>query len=114
MRDANSIGTLPFPVRRALRKLGADLRDARRRRRIPTALLAERARISRSTLRKAELGEATVSMGTYATLLFLLGMLDRLADLADASHDRVGLSLEEERLPKRIRTRRPPVAEHEP
>lgn len=31
----------PLPVQRALRMLGSDIRDARRRRRIPTALLAE-------------------------------------------------------------------------
>jgi hypothetical protein len=32
-----------------------------------------------------------------------LGMGDRLSDLADVRHDAVGLELEEERLPKRIR-----------
>jgi hypothetical protein len=31
-------------------------------------------------------------------------MVDRLAELADVRHDRLGLDLEEERLPKRIRT----------
>ena len=31
----------PIPVRRALRKLGQDIRDARRRRRIPSAYFAE-------------------------------------------------------------------------
>ncbi len=34
------------------------------------------------------------------------GMADRLADLVDPSADRVGLTLEEERLPQRIRTAR--------
>jgi hypothetical protein len=42
-------------------------------------------------------------MGTYATVLYVLGMLDRLAVVAALTHDEVGLSLEEERLPKRIR-----------
>jgi hypothetical protein len=32
-------------------------------------------------------------------------MTDRLADLVDATNDLVGLRLEEENLPKRIRTR---------
>ena len=94
---------LPLPVRRALSKLGADIRDARRRRRIPTAVMAERAMIVRATLQKAEKGDPGVSMGTYATLLFVLGLTDRLADLADARYDATGLALEEERLPKRIR-----------
>jgi len=33
-------------------------------------------------------------------------MVDRLADLADPKNDPVGLQLEEENLPKRIRTKR--------
>ncbi len=96
-----------MPVERALRKLGGDLRDARRRRRIPTALMAQRAGISRSTLNKTEKGDAGVSLGVYATVLFVLGMTDRIADLADPRNDEVGLSLDEERLPQRIRFRRP-------
>jgi hypothetical protein len=36
-------------------------------------------------------------------LLFVLGMVDRLADLADPRNDAVGLQLEEEHLPERIR-----------
>jgi len=35
--------------------------------------------------------------------LDVLGMLDRLQDIADGRHDLTGLMLEEERLPKRIR-----------
>jgi transcriptional regulator with XRE-family HTH domain len=98
-----STGTWPIPVRRALRKLGHNLRDARRRRRIPVAVMAERASISRVTLNKAEKGAPSVSMGTYASLLFVLGMTERLADLADPKNDPVGLELEEEQLPQRIR-----------
>jgi len=93
----------PIPVARAIRKLGHDIRDARRRRRIPAAILAERASISRTTLHKVEQGDPGVSLGIYATVLFALGMIDRLADVADPIHDAVGLELEEEHLPKRIR-----------
>ena len=93
----------PVPVTRVLRKLGHDLRDARRRRRIQAAILAERASISRTTLSKVEKGDPGVSLGNYATVLFSLGMADRLADLADPKNDAVGLELEEEHLPKRIR-----------
>ena len=96
----------PIPARRALRKLGHDIRDARRRRRIPVAIMADRASISRMTLNKIERGEPGVAMGTYATVLFVLGMVDRLADLADPRHDSVGLSLEDEHLPQRVRRSR--------
>ena len=98
-----STSAIPIPIRRALRKLGADIRDARLRRRIPTTVMAERASISRTTLSKVEKGQPGVSMGSYATVLFVLGMAERLSLLADVKSDTVGLELEEERLPKRIR-----------
>jgi len=98
---------IPLPVQRALAKLGDDIRTARLRRRIPTTLMAERTMITRTTLSKVEKGDAGVSLGIYATVLFLLGMTSRLADLADVKSDAVGLQLDEERLPKRItRTRK--------
>ena len=52
-----------------------------------------------------------VSLGIYARVLFVLGMVDRLADLADPKQDTVGLELEEEHLPERIRLprRQPPT-----
>lgn len=102
-RKHHPVSGSPIPVRRALRKLGHDIRDARRRRRIPVAIMAERASISRMTLNKVEKGEPGVAMGTYATVLFVLGMADRLADLGDPKNDAVGLALEEEQLPQRIR-----------
>ncbi len=99
---------LPIPVARTLRKLGQDIRDARRRRRIPVAILAERASVSLMTLNRVEKGHAKVSVGAYATVLFALGMAERLADVADPRHDSVGQQLEEEHLPQRIRLPRRP------
>jgi len=103
IRNSRRASNLPIPVVRSLRKLGHDIRDARRRRRIPVAILAERASISRMTLHKVEKGDPGVSMGGYATVLFSLGMQDRLADIADPRHDAIGLELEDENLPQRIR-----------
>ena len=96
-------GTLPLPVRRILKKLGSDIRDARLRRRIRASTMAERALISRTTLHKIERGDAGVSMGMYATVLFVLGMHDGISELADRSRDGIGLDLLEERLPQRVR-----------
>jgi transcriptional regulator with XRE-family HTH domain len=102
--------TIPVPVLRALRKLGQDIRDARRRRRIPVAILAERASISRSTLSRIEKGDPNASLGNYATVFFVLGMVERLAEVADPKHDAVGREIEEEHLPERIRfSRRKPA-----
>jgi hypothetical protein len=103
MRKKKLSGMFPIPVARALRKLGHDLRDARRRRRIPAEIAAERASISRTTLGKIEKGEPGVAIGSYAIVLFVLGLTERLGELADPRNDAVGLQLEEEHLPQRIR-----------
>ena len=94
---------LPIPAKRVMHKVGSDIRDARLRRRLPMVLIAERAGISRITLRKIENGETSVSLGSFVSVLFALGMIDRLQEIADASHDHVGRQLEEEQLPQRIR-----------
>lgn len=96
--------TLPIPVKRALNNLGRNIKDARRRRRISTQMMAERALISRTTLNKIEKGDPTVAMESYATVLFMLGLLDKINELADPKFDSIGQALEDELLPKRIRT----------
>lgn len=108
MPGSHAHTTLPIPVRRALGKLGEDISEARRRRRIPASLLAQRCSISRTTLHKVEKGEPGVSIGIYAAVLFSLGLHKRLADLADPATDQVGRDLEAERLPKRVRLPRKP------
>jgi len=100
MKTATS---LPIPVIRALRKLGQDINDARRRRRVTVKLMAERADLSRATIGKIEKGDPATSMGGYAAVLFVLGMEKRLGDLADGFCDLVGRRLEDEKLPQRIR-----------
>jgi len=94
---------LPIPVVRALRKLGKDVADARKRRRIPVKLMAERAGVSPRTLAKIEEGDGGVAVSSYVSLIFALGMVERIEDLMDARQDITGLELEEEQLPKRIR-----------
>ena len=99
---SRALPAIPLGAEKAIKKLGADIKDARRRRRIPTAIMAQRAMISRGTLLRVENGSPEVSMGIYATVLFILGLEKRIADLADIRSDDVGLDLEEERLPQRI------------
>ena len=94
---------LPLPTLNALQKLGQDMCYARRRRRITMALMAERARISIDTLKQIERGNPATSIGGYASVLFSLGMTDRLRDIADIKYDLTGQRLDEERLPKRVR-----------
>jgi len=97
---------LPPKVRRALAKLGTDLAIARRKRRVSAQSMAERLGVAKSTWRRVEKGDPSVSMGVYAMALFVLGFDRALAELVDASRDDQGLMLDAERLPKRIRAKR--------
>jgi transcriptional regulator with XRE-family HTH domain len=64
---------------RLLEQLGERLRLARKRRKLTTGQVAERAGISRSTLYHLEMGEANSSMGTLLQVLMALRLEDDLA-----------------------------------
>jgi transcriptional regulator with XRE-family HTH domain len=87
----------------ALARFGAGLRNLRLRRRMPMGYAADLARISRSTLHKLERGDPGVSLGIYAGVLETYGRLEWLVSLTEARWDRVGLALDETRLPQRVR-----------
>ena len=65
-----------------LEQLGENLRLARKRRRLTTGQVAERAGVSRSTLYHLEKGEANSSMGTLLQVLVALKLENDLAKLA--------------------------------
>ena len=95
---------LPLPVKRALAKLGEDIRNARLRRRIPTTIMAARAFITRTTLPEGRAWRSwRVARHLRDGAVRARPGGPRLADLADARDDEIGLALEEERLPQRIR-----------
>lgn len=86
----------------ALRQLGADLRMARRKRRIPIEDFALRVGVSSRTILRLEKGDSGVSMGTLAMACLTLGEIDRIDRLIDPATDDTGLLLDRDRLPKRI------------
>ena len=102
----SAASALPLPATRALRKLGRDLAVARRKRGISTDDMAARLVVSRDTLWRLERGDPKVAIGTLATAAFILQLQERLGDLAEPGEDALGLNLDEERLPKRIRRAR--------
>lgn len=63
--------------------------------------------ISRPTLTRVEQGDASVSLGGYASVLFVLGMTERVAEIADVAHDQLGLEIDRKALPKRIHSPKP-------
>ena len=100
---------LPPGVRRSLSKLGQDISNARRKRRLTIAMMAERTGVAPNTYRRVEQGDASVALGAYAMALFALGFGGALGDLIDARRDEIGLQLDEERLPKRVRVKKTPT-----
>jgi DNA-binding XRE family transcriptional regulator len=108
MRSA-VVDILPSPMRRSLRKLGQDIGIARRKRHLTVAMMAERVGVTPKTYLRAEKGDPKVSLGVYAMVLFVFGFGDELGNLMDPSQDDQGLLLDVERLPKRVRTKKPPV-----
>jgi transcriptional regulator with XRE-family HTH domain len=97
---------LPPRLKRSLAKFGRDLAVARRKRHLTLAMMAERVGVSKATYQRLEKGDPTVAFGAYAMALFVLGFGDAFADLTDVSHDQLGLSLDEQRVPKRVRSRK--------
>lgn len=70
---------------KALRELGRKLREYRKRMKISAQAAAEAAEISRVTLYRVELGEASVTMGAYISVIDSLGLKLELIDRAYAA-----------------------------
>lgn len=96
---------VPVPVERAIRKLGGDISLARRRRRISQASLAERMGASLSTVRRMEKGDLRVPIHFFARALHVFGEIQALERLLDTPNDEIGLTLMDERLPQRVRSK---------
>jgi transcriptional regulator with XRE-family HTH domain len=101
---------LPPRIKRSLRGFGRDLALARRKRNLTIASMAQRVGVANATYTRIEKGDPTVAFGAYAMALYVLGFGDVFADLADTSRDEVGLMLDAERAPKRVRARKTPSA----
>ena len=70
-------------------------------------VVAERARICRSTLARIQEGDPGVSMGAYASVIFALGFKTEWMKFAEIWNDTLGQTLDNERLPKRVRDWKP-------
>jgi transcriptional regulator with XRE-family HTH domain len=98
--------TPPLPrVERVLAQLGQNIRLARVRRKLRAELVAERAGMSRPTLRSIERGDAGVTLGAVANVLNALGLVDDLVQVGRA--DELGRELEDAKLlDARVRSRK--------
>jgi transcriptional regulator with XRE-family HTH domain len=93
-RRSTAADMLPSNASRALAALGENLRIARKRRRESLVTFAERMQVSVPTLQKMEKGDPTVSIGVYASALWLIGRVQFLAAIADPATDETALMLE--------------------
>ncbi len=95
----------PLPrVARALAELGENIRLARRRRKLSASLVAERAGMTRPTLRAIERGEFGVTLGSYANVLHCLGLDQDLGKVG--RDDELGRKLQDAALTPATRRRK--------
>ncbi len=87
-------------------KLGEFLRLARKRRGWRQEDVAQRLNVSVDTIKRAEKGRKGVSIGHIIDLLSLYQRLQIFADMINPHKDEIGISMETERLPKRISSAR--------
>lgn len=88
---------------RAGGQLGAHAATWRKLLGLTAEQLAERAGISRSTLRKVEAGDLGVSIGAYLNVLRALGQLERVVEATDPYETDLGRARADEALPQRVR-----------
>ena len=94
---------IPLSVARSLRLLGEHVSNWRKLNQLTAAQVAERAGISRDTLRAIEQGKGTVSTENLLRVLRTIGIMDTVVRAADPYETDVGRLRMDEILPKRVR-----------
>lgn len=83
-----------FPAHmKLLQQMGENIKLARKRRKLTSVQVAERAAINRSTLVEIEKGNPSVSMGAYFNTLRVLGLQNDILKLA--ADDEYGRKLQD-------------------
>jgi len=93
----------PTRTRRAAEQLGEHLTAWRKLQGLTAEQVAERADISRLTLRRLESGEVSVGLDVLLNVARVLGALDRLVDALDPYETDLGRARANKALPKRVR-----------
>lgn len=93
-KQSIAISKLPPQTLGALEALGSHLAVARVRRKESLLTRAKRIGVSVPTLMRLESGDPTVSMGAYATALWLIGRDGELARIASPEHDQGALEMD--------------------
>ncbi|MDH3206424.1 MAG: helix-turn-helix domain-containing protein [Gemmatimonadota bacterium] len=97
--------TAPAKVVAAARRLGNNIRTARKRRRLRQKDLATQAGINVQTLRRVEGGSLGTAVGAYIAALWAMGLENQLTQLAEPATDLEGKTLEAAARGERVRPR---------
>lgn len=90
----NSKRQFVFPKHlKILQSVGENIKLARKRRKLTTIQVSERAAIDRTTLYQIEKGTPSVSMGAYFNVMRVLGLQDDFLKLA--SDDKQGRTIQD-------------------
>ena len=81
----------PYPVERAINRLGENLRTARIRRNWTIEEAAQKIGTGRRAVMDAEKGKASTGIGVYVALLWAYDLLQPLEDVANPANDEQGL-----------------------
>lgn len=101
----------PYPVERAMKDLGENLRTARIRRNMTIADAAARIGTGPRAVMDAEKGKPSTGLVVYAALLWLYDQLHEFKSVADPANDRDGIVLERSR--ERVRVRKSRVLDND-
>ncbi len=77
----------PYPVERAITRLGANLRTARLRRNLTIEEVAAKIGTGRRAIMDAEKGKPSTSAAVYVALLWTYDMIEQVEPLADPAAD---------------------------
>jgi transcriptional regulator with XRE-family HTH domain len=93
-KPSAALASLPPIVSKTLAQFGENLAIARIRRKESQRVWARRLNVSIPTLIRMERGDPKVSLGVYATALWMIGQIKALSDLIDPQRDLGALELD--------------------
>ena len=92
-------------TRSYIQQVGRNLRIARKRRKKTIRELAEMVGVSPATVKRVEAGEPSVKFAIYLAIAEVF-QLDDTISFAAPEEDAIGMTLEKQRMPKRIRKKK--------
>ena len=91
-------------IKRSAELIGAHCVSWRKLHGLTTQQLAERVGVSRSTLRRIEVGDPGVSFEVFLNTCRALGILDQVIEATDPYNTDLGRARADEQLPQRVRS----------